>query len=95
MAVVTAKLLKMQDILFVNILHARIINNKGEGDGTGFMEIQGWSVFRREIAISDKGFLELLVGKFTCLFEFIHGATDFDIDASIASHFWKQDCSEH
>ena len=45
--IIADELLKMQGILFVNILHAKTINNKGEGDEVGSMEIHAWDIPKR------------------------------------------------
>ena len=77
----------VQGALFVDILHPKVVNNEGEGDGAGFVEIQARSILGREVPPSGKDHFELLVGKFTSLLEAIHGSSDFNVDEPVGGNF--------
>ena len=81
------ELLEVQGVVFVDILDPKVVDNKGEGDGASFVEIQARSILGREVPSSGKDFFELLVGKFTSLFEAVHGPLDFNVDEPVDRHF--------
>ena len=63
----------MQGVVFVHLLDPKVVDNKGEGDKVGFVEIQARSILGRTVPSSGKDLFELLVGKFSSLLEAVHG----------------------
>ena len=77
----------MQGVLFVDIIDPKAVDTKGEGDGVSCMEIQARSILRKEVPSNGKDFFELLVGKFTSLFETVHDLLDFNVDEILGGDF--------
>ena len=59
--------LKVKGVVFVDIIDPKIVDNKGEGDGASFAEIQDRRIFGMEVPYSDNDLFELMVGQFTSL----------------------------
>ena len=88
--VVADEFLKVQGVLFVGILDSKVVKDKSEVDGASLMDIQAKSILGREVPSSGKDFFELMVGKFSSLFEAIHGLMDFNVDKTVGSNFGSQ-----
>ena len=52
--VVTDEFLKVQGVLFVDILDPKVVDNEGEGDGASCMEIQARSILRGKVPFNGK-----------------------------------------
>ena len=78
---------KVQGVVFVDILDPKVADNKDEGDGASFMEIQARRILGREVPSSGKDFFKLLVGKFPSLLEAVHGLSDFNLDETVSGNF--------
>ena len=76
----------MLGIGFVNVLDAKIVDNKGEGNGSGIVDKETGSVFRWEVSCLGEYLLKFFVCKHSGLFETVHCSSDFYVVVAIVSH---------
>ena len=88
--VVTDGFFKVKSISFVDILYAKVIDDKGEGDGSGLVNEESGGVFGWEVSCFSKDFFKFFVGEHSGLFETVHGTSNFHVDISI----WGNDVVE-
>jgi len=75
------------DIFFVDVLHTKIVNNKGKADRAPVVTPISWGGF----ALSVPGFVETFGEEFLCnysgLWEAVHPVSHFTEDIAICVHF--------
>ena len=76
---------KMVGVLNANVLDPKVVDDKGESDGTCGMSPEGWGALGGSVAVCGKVFLEALVRNLAGLFEAGHSFADFHINPAIGS----------
>lgn len=76
--------MKMLDVFAADVLHAEIVDNEAERDGTVQMGEETGSVLGLDVSVGGEMDDESVVGEFSCLWETVHPTADFDADTTVA-----------
>ena len=81
---------QVEGIRFVNIFDSNVVNNEGERDGSGLVDVEAWGVLGRVVVTSGKDLFKLLVGEFAGLFETVDGLINNHVDVTVGANFVLQ-----
>ena len=70
-------------VLFAEIYDTKVINHKGELNGSPFVGPQSWDQLALTVPVDVEAVFEEFIGKETCLWKSIHAKVDKDIDGPI------------